>query len=117
MLAAAVIALCLALPSLAVPVASPEFASGASLPPLVRRWSKPNVIQQCATGVDGKLPTWGIPPGFAWSGMSRQYYLSVDEIEWDYADSGWDNTHGVPMSESIVGKVVVELDFQVCGFI
>jgi hypothetical protein len=34
-------------------------------------------------------------PGFNFSGTIRRYYVAAEEIEWDYAPSGWDNWLGV----------------------
>lgn len=54
----------------------------------------PGQLEKCAAGLDGKLPS-NPPPDFHFSGNVRKYYVAADELEWDYAPSGWDNWLGV----------------------
>lgn len=49
--------------------------------------------------MNGTLPAF-LPPDFNFSGNIRRYYLAAEEIEWDYAPSGWDNSLGVPFNMS-----------------
>ena len=44
--------------------------------------------------MNGALPTT-TPPGFVFSGNVRQFYVAAEEIEWNYAPTGWDNWLGV----------------------
>jgi len=44
--------------------------------------------------MNGALPS-ATPPGFAFSGNVRQFYIAAEEIEWNYAPTGWDNWLGV----------------------
>jgi hypothetical protein len=44
--------------------------------------------------MDGVLPQY-TPPGFNFSGNVRKYYIAAEEVEWDYAPTGWDNWMGV----------------------
>jgi hypothetical protein len=56
-------------------------------------------ISQCSMAMDDKLPGF-TPSNFEFSGTVRKYYVAAEEIEWDYAPTGWDNVLGVPMNES-----------------
>ncbi|KAK0347742.1 hypothetical protein LTS02_009782 [Friedmanniomyces endolithicus] len=56
-------------------------------------------LQTCAAGLNGQIPT-PTPPDFKFSGNVRQYYIAAEEVEWDYAPTGWDNWMGVPMNVS-----------------
>ena len=51
-------------------------------------------LQTCAAGLNGQVPT-PTPPDFKFSGNVRQYYVAAEEVEWDYAPTGWDNWMGV----------------------
>lgn len=53
-----------------------------------------DALAACQAQLDGKLPS-PTPSGFVWSGAVRTYYVAAEEIEWDYAPSGWDNWLGV----------------------
>lgn len=44
--------------------------------------------------MDGKLPSV-LPLGFNYSGNVRRYYVAAEEVEWNYAPTGWDNWLGV----------------------
>lgn len=35
------------------------------------------------------------PPGYVFSGNVRKYYVAAEEVEWNYAPTGWDNWLGV----------------------
>jgi hypothetical protein len=63
------------------------FVSGA----LVRRDDTRPV---CTATLDGHLPDF-TPSNFRFSGNVRRYYIAAEEIEWNYAPSGWDNWLGV----------------------
>lgn len=56
-------------------------------------------LRSCATAMDGKLPS-STPPNFHFSGNVRKYYVAAEEVEWDYAPTGWDNWLGVPLEAS-----------------
>ncbi|TKA76881.1 hypothetical protein B0A55_03207 [Friedmanniomyces simplex] len=56
-------------------------------------------LQSCAAGLNGQLPV-PTPPDFEFSGNVRRYYVAAEEVEWDYAPTGWDNWLGVPMNVS-----------------
>lgn len=51
-------------------------------------------LQSCAAGLNGQVPV-PTPPGFDFSGKVRTYYIAAEEVEWDYAPTGWDNWLGV----------------------
>jgi hypothetical protein len=44
--------------------------------------------------MDGRLPS-PTPSDFHFSGNVRRYYIAAEEVEWDYAPTGWDNWLGV----------------------
>jgi hypothetical protein len=44
--------------------------------------------------MDGQLPST-VPLDFHFSGNVRRYYIAAEEVEWDYAPTGWDNWLGV----------------------
>lgn len=48
---------------------------------------------------NGQLPS-PTPSDFHFSGNVRQYYIAAEEIDWDYAPSGWDNWLSVPVKNS-----------------
>jgi hypothetical protein len=48
----------------------------------------------CAAAMDGQLPSF-VPSNFHFSGNVRRYYVAAEEVEWDYAPTGWDNWLGV----------------------
>lgn len=54
---------------------------------------------QCTTSLDGNFPVQ-TPSGFHYSGNVRKYYIAAEEIDWDYAPSGWDNWLGLPLQHS-----------------
>ena len=54
---------------------------------------------QCTTTLDGKLPA-ETPSGFRYSGTTRKSYIAAEEVDWDYAPSGWDNWLGLPLRHS-----------------
>jgi len=51
-------------------------------------------IQACRSSLNGAPPS-PTPPGWNSSGKVRQYYIAAEEVEWDYAPTGWDNWLGV----------------------
>ncbi|KAF1835259.1 hypothetical protein BDW02DRAFT_578976 [Decorospora gaudefroyi] len=48
----------------------------------------------CNAQLDGKVPS-STPSHFCFSGNVRRYYVAAEEVEWDYAPTGWDNWLGV----------------------
>jgi FtsP/CotA-like multicopper oxidase with cupredoxin domain len=50
----------------------------------------------CSATLDGRLPAF-TPSNFQFSGNVRRYYIAAEEVEWDYAPTGWDNWLGVRM--------------------
>lgn len=56
-------------------------------------------LASCAAGMNGQVPQ-PTPSDFHFSGNVRQYYISAEEVEWDYAPTGWDNWLGVPFDIS-----------------
>jgi hypothetical protein len=50
--------------------------------------------EKCVNAMDGQLPSF-IPSNFRFSGTVRRYYVAAEEVEWDYAPTGWDNWLGV----------------------
>lgn len=53
----------------------------------------------CATSMNGQLPS-STPSDFHFSGNVRNYYIAAEEIEWNFAPTGWDNWLGVPINLS-----------------
>lgn len=53
----------------------------------------------CAASMNGQLPTQ-TPSDFHFSGNVRRYYIAAEEVEWNYAPTGWDNWMGVPIDQS-----------------
>lgn len=53
----------------------------------------------CTATLDGQLPNQ-TPINFHPSGNVRKYYVAAEEIDWDYAPSGYDNWLGVPLAVS-----------------
>jgi hypothetical protein len=51
-------------------------------------------LEACSTSMDGQLPS-PTPSDFQFSGNVRRYYVAAEEVEWDYAPTGWDNWLGV----------------------
>jgi hypothetical protein len=49
-------------------------------------------LASCSASVDGTVPS---SSGFNFSGTIRRYYVAAEEVEWDYAPTGWDNWLGV----------------------
>ncbi|KAI7720420.1 Cupredoxin [Hortaea werneckii] len=49
--------------------------------------------------MNGILPS-PTPSGYVFSGNVRKYYVAAEEVEWNYAPTGWDNWLGVPLSAS-----------------
>lgn len=49
--------------------------------------------------LNGQLPS-PTPVDFHFSGNVRTYYIAAEEIEWDYAPSGWDNWLSLPLKLS-----------------
>ncbi|KAI7330553.1 Cupredoxin [Hortaea werneckii] len=70
-------------------LATPFTASSSSTPSL----------QACADQLDGELPS-PTPLNYQFSGNVRRYYVAAEEVEWDYAPTGWDNWLGVPFDIS-----------------
>ncbi|KAI7056389.1 hypothetical protein KC340_g17678, partial [Hortaea werneckii] len=56
-------------------------------------------LSSCAADLNGVLPS-PTPAQWTYSGNVRRYYIAAEEVEWDYAPSGWDNWLGVPMANS-----------------
>lgn len=55
--------------------------------------------KQCTATLDKHLPAY-TPADFHFSGNIRKYYITAEEIDWDYAPSGWDNWLGLPLRYS-----------------
>jgi hypothetical protein len=51
-------------------------------------------LESCSASMDGQLPS-PTPADFQFSGNVRRYYVAAEEVEWDYAPTGWDNWLGV----------------------
>ncbi|EME42637.1 hypothetical protein DOTSEDRAFT_26207 [Dothistroma septosporum NZE10] len=63
-------------------------------------------MQACVASMDGQLPST-TPSSFNFSGNVRRYYVAAEEIEWNYAPTGWDSWLGVPLDVSPRAKEVV----------
>lgn len=59
------------------------------------------VLQSCAAQMNGALPST-TPNGFQFSGNVRRYYVAAEEVDWNYAPTGWDNWLGVSPLRSAV---------------
>ncbi|KAK4503137.1 hypothetical protein PRZ48_006564 [Zasmidium cellare] len=59
--------------------------------------------------MNGQLPSQ-TPSDFHFSGNVRRYYVAAEEVEWDYAPTGWDNWLGVPMSRSPRAKPFIRFN-------
>ncbi|KAK6430159.1 hypothetical protein LTR95_013688 [Oleoguttula sp. CCFEE 5521] len=59
----------------------------------------PTVLQQCAASMNGQPPSQ-TPTDWKWNGVVRRYYVAAEQVEWDYAPTGWDNWLGIPMELS-----------------
>jgi hypothetical protein len=53
-----------------------------------------SALRTCAAAMNGQLPN-PVPSNFHFSGNVRRYYVAAEEVEWDYAPTGWDNWLGV----------------------
>ncbi|KAH0257747.1 Cupredoxin, partial [Aureobasidium melanogenum] len=54
----------------------------------------------CSTvTLNGELPN-PTPSNFKFSGNVRKYYVAADEVDWNFAPTGWDNYMGVPIDVS-----------------
>lgn len=51
-------------------------------------------LPACAASMNGILPS-PTPSGYVFSGNIRKYYVAAEEVEWNYAPTGWDNWLGV----------------------
>jgi len=70
----------------------------------------PTVLQKCAASMNGVLPS-PTPPDFKWNGEVRRYYVAAEEVEWNYAPTGWDNCLGVPLDLSPRAKHAAALQY------
>lgn len=61
--------------------------------------TSPTASGRCTATLDGKLPS-ATPSDFHFTGNVRRYYIAAEEIEWDYAPTGWDNWLGMPLDVS-----------------
>lgn len=69
-------------------------------------------LESCSTSMDGRLPTV-IPSDFLFSGNVRRYYIAAEEVEWDYAPTGWDNWLGVRAEQTnSLGSLVLIISFR-----
>ncbi|CAC9888839.1 unnamed protein product, partial [Aureobasidium pullulans] len=65
-------------------------------------------LPSCAASMNGSVPS---SLGFNFSGTIRRYYVAAEEVEWDYAPTGWDNWLGVPFNDSIRAKNAGYLEY------
>lgn len=56
--------------------------------------NRADLSSACAASMNNVIPS-PTPSGFVFSGTVRRYYIAAEEIEWDYAPTGWDNWLGV----------------------
>lgn len=57
----------------------------------------PSLLPTCQP--NGQLPAQ-TPIDFHFGGNVRKYYIAAEEVDWDYAPSGWDNWLSVPVDKS-----------------
>ncbi|CAD0105981.1 unnamed protein product [Aureobasidium uvarum] len=63
--------------------------------------SKLAARNECEALMDSQLPgKSSVPTDFKFSGNVRTYYVTAEEVAWNYAPSGWDNWLGVPVQNS-----------------
>ncbi|KAH0282181.1 Cupredoxin, partial [Aureobasidium sp. EXF-3399] len=55
-------------------------------------------LTSCAASLNGSIPS---ALGWKFDGKVRRYYVAAEEVEWNYAPTGWDNWLGVPLNDSI----------------
>lgn len=72
--------------------------------PLYEPPSQP--LRKCAASMNGELPT-PTPSNFQFSGNVRKYFVAAEEIEWNYAPTGWDNWLGVRTPYQNSGSIIV----------
>lgn len=75
----------------------------AALPVEEATTTKSSGLAKCAAGLNGKLPS-PTPSDFQFSGNVRTYYVAAEEVEWNYAPTGWDNWIGVSFQTSSHAK-------------
>jgi hypothetical protein len=64
-------------------------------------------LKSCSASMDGQLPS-PTSSDFHFSGNVRRYYIAAEEVEWDYAPTGWDNWLGVRAKDKrIPGSLVL----------
>ncbi|KAI5239083.1 hypothetical protein E4T43_06988 [Aureobasidium subglaciale] len=66
------------------------------------------LLASCAASMNSSVPS---SLGFNFSGTIRRYYVAAEEVEWDYAPTGWDNWLGVPLHDSIRAKNAGYLEY------
>ena len=67
------------------------FYAPSSLPtPASNLTPNKTVVSACQAKMNGILPT-ATPSGFVFSGKVRKYYVTSEQITWNYAPTGWDN--------------------------
>jgi len=49
-------------------------------------------LASCAASMNGSIPS---SLGWTFDGTIRRYYVAAEEVEWDFAPTGWDNWLGV----------------------
>lgn len=62
--------------------------------------------------MDGQLPAT-TPSTFQFSGNVRKYYVAAEEVEWNYAPTGWDNWLGVSEDELRQTSMLIVFSIQV----
>lgn len=80
------------------PVLGQDFAAAR----IEEHWEPPTAADaacSCTTSMNAMLPS-PTPSNFHFNGTVRRYYITAEEIQWDYAPSGWDNWLGVPFNAS-----------------
>jgi len=69
-------------------------------------------LKSCSASMDGRLPTV-IPSDFHFSGNVRRYYIAAEEVEWDYAPTGWDNWLGVRAEQmNFLGSLILIISIR-----
>lgn len=62
--------------------------------PIETHETREESLSACAASMNGVLPS-PTPSGYDFSGNVRKYYVAAEEVEWNYAPTGWDNWLGV----------------------
>lgn len=61
-------------------------------------------LTSCAASLNGSIPS---ALGWKFDGKVRRYYVAAEEVEWNYAPTGWDNWLGVSEYGFFPGSIAI----------